>query len=37
LITKPFEANEMKKVLAKMLDLLQESPLPVHRPPTMRH
>jgi CheY-like chemotaxis protein len=36
-ITKPFEPNEMKEVLAHMLDLPQGSSLPEHLPSSVRH
>jgi CheY-like chemotaxis protein len=37
MVIKPFEPNEMKDVLAQMLDLPIEWPLPVLPPPIIRH
>jgi CheY-like chemotaxis protein len=37
LVAKPFEANEMKEVLAQILGLSQDWPLPVHLSSRVRH
>src|SRR4030095_15229271 len=37
LVTKPFEPNEMKEVLAHMLGLPQDWPPPEHLPSSVRH
>ena len=37
LVAKPFEPNELKEILADMLDLPPEWPAPQHFPPTVRH
>ena len=37
LIAKPFESNEMKEILARMLDLPQDWPRPAHLSSSVRH
>jgi CheY-like chemotaxis protein len=37
LVTKPFEPNEMKEILADMLGLSEDSPTPEHLRPGVRH
>jgi len=37
LVTKPFEPNEMKEVLAQMLGLPRDCPLPEHLASSVRH
>ncbi len=37
LVAKPFDPNELKEILADMLDLPPKWPAPQHFPPTVRH
>jgi DNA-binding response OmpR family regulator len=37
LVAKPFESNEMKEILARMLGLPQDWPLPEHLQSSVRH